>query len=206
MAEIKAIIFDLGGVLVGFKPSVLENGLFVPKPGGLKWNNKTVPDLYDKFAKGLVTPKQFYKGILPFMEKKVSFSEFKSFWGTKIFTWRPAVAEFAKQLKKAGYKVAIISDCDAVTFPAIMKHYGLMSFLDAVATSYEEHRRKFEPELFDVVLKRLKERPKNCIFVDDLVKYVGMGKKLGLQAVQYKDLSQLKRTLRAFGIRVPAPN
>ncbi len=202
-AEIKAVIFDLGGVLVGFRPNVLVKGKFVPKPGQLDWNNKTVPALYNKFARGLISPQQFYSGILPFMRHKISFSEFETFWGNRIFTWRPSVIQFVKQLRKAGYKIGVISDCDAVTYPAIMKRYNLLPFIDAAATSFEVHKRKYEKDLFSALLRNLKEKPSNCIFIDDLQRYVKMGKLLGLNAVQFKNLQQLRRNLLGFGVRIP---
>ncbi|MDP2973779.1 MAG: hypothetical protein Q8N60_01895, partial [Candidatus Diapherotrites archaeon] len=76
--KIKAVIFDLGGVLVGFKQEsfVKETFSFVPSPGKLDWKQPEVIEAHRQFELGNLSKKRFYCRILPFMGEKISFKEF----------------------------------------------------------------------------------------------------------------------------------
>ncbi|MBN2067475.1 MAG: HAD-IA family hydrolase [Candidatus Diapherotrites archaeon] len=201
MDEMKAVIFDLGGVLVGFKQEsfVRETLSYVPRPVNLDWTNPKVIEAHRQFELGKLSKRQFYNRTLPFMGK-ISFREFCRVWGAGIFVWRPAVAEFVKKLKRKGYKIGIISNCDAFSYPLIMGRYKLHRFVDSSAPSFKVHARKPSRAIFDAAVKGLKEKPENCVYVDDLQKYVKIARKFGLQALHYKNPTQLKKGLSKLGV------
>ncbi len=202
-AEIKAVIFDLGGVLVGFRQEsfVKETFSYVPSPGKLDWRQPQVIEAHRQFELGNLSKKLFYGRILPFMREKISFNEFSRIWGAGIFIWRPAVAEFIKKLSANGYKIGILSNCDAYSFPLIMRYYRLQRFVNAAAPSFKVHARKPDKKIFLTALKGLREKPESCVYIDDLQKYVRKARSLGMKALQFKNLAQLKKELAKFGVK-----
>ncbi len=202
MSEIKAVIFDLGGVLVKHRNAVFvrEINTLVADPGKLQWNNKKAIRLLKLFELGRVEPKQFFKGLTPFMKEKISFSKFKKEW-VKILASQPAVARYLKKLHKSGYKIGIVSTCDAIGYPDMINRYKLLPFIDAAATSFKVHSRKPDKKIFLTALKGLGEKPENCVYIDDLQKYVLAARALGMNAIQFKNLPQLKKELAKFGVK-----
>ncbi|MDP2974070.1 MAG: HAD-IA family hydrolase, partial [Candidatus Diapherotrites archaeon] len=118
-----------------------------------------------------------------------------------IFIWRPAVAEFIKKLRANGYKIGILSNCDAYSFPLIMSHYRLQRFVNAAAPSFKVHARKPDKKIFLTALKGLREKPESCVYIDDIQKYVQKACSLGMKAIQFKNLAQLKKELAKFGVK-----
>ena len=199
----KAIIFDIGEVLVKHKkPKNIAAGSFlVPSPGKLEWGPETVRAL-SGFERGFFSSWAFYRKLLPHMKQKISFANFKKKW-VAIFDWQFEMAAFAKQLHNAGYKVGIVSNIDKLAYTAVMKKYGLKSFLDASALSFKVHARKPSRMIFRSIVRQLKEKPKDCVFIDDLPRHCRAAKKLvGFRTVCYKNIQQLKKELGQAGVKV----
>ena len=198
--NIRAVIFDLGGVLVGFKGQAFlqETLSFVPMANIVEWNNSTA-ELQRLFELGLLQEQEFFEKLQPLMKKKLSFQQFCKKW-SDFFTFRPKVFGLLAKLKAAGYKIGILSNTNALHWSWIKKHYNFDSAVDAVVTSFECHCLKPDKKIFNSVLAGLQEKPENCIYIDDLPKYVDAARALGFNAIQYKSLSQMKKELSEFGV------
>jgi len=200
---IRAIIFDIGGVLVKHNPKKVFAGrgrtLLAASPGGVGWNNPKAEALLLQFELGGLTARQFYRKITPFMRREISFAQFKRQWAG-IFIWKPAAAAFAKRLKKSGYKIGIVSNIDPLNFRAIMRRYGLLPFVDFAAASFLVHARKPARGIFLAALKGLRLKPRQCVYIDDIPRYVAAAGSLGFSAVQFKSLPRLKKDLRRLGV------
>ena len=199
--NIRAVIFDLGGVLVGFKGNafVPQTGSYVPMHNNLDWTDERVFEQERLFELGKLSPREFYKRILPLMKTKVPFSGFVSEWAD-FFVYRPQAIRLLKKLKAHGYKIGILSNTNITQYNAITSHYGLESIADAIALSFRVGSKKPEKEIFEAAAKGLREAPENCVYIDDLQKYADAARGYGFNAIQFKNPKQLEKELFALGI------
>ena len=205
MAKINAVIFDLGGVLVGFKGKdfVPLTHSFIPLSKNVCWNKDTA-GIMREFESGYLSPKQFFEKIVPFMKRKMRFKDFCRRW-CDFFVFRPKVFRLLCSLKAAGYKVAVLSNTNVLQYDCIAKHYGFKGIIDAVATSFETHSMKPDKKIFGVVSKQLVEKPGNCLYIDDLQIYVDAAIAHGFNAVQYRNIAQLEKSLSMHGVITTIP-
>lgn len=206
--EVKAVVFDLGGVVVRHKKGLTAiggKGYIIPNAGGVDWNKPQTFKIVKQIVFGRINERQFYEALLPFMKQRISFLRFREECFASLI-WNPFVANFLKSLKRSGYKIGVVSDCDPMFFNEVLKRFGLKPFIDARALSYELGTKKPSPKMWSHVLRGLNLKAGNCVYIDDLQKYIDKAKGLGWKAVRFKGLSALRRDLVKFGVRTkPAP-
>lgn len=188
---IEAIIFDFGNVIC-----TLDNNLFLEKIS--KYTDKTVPelteliytysDLPQKFETGLISPDKFYKEIVKKCNLSISKPDFIEAY-TNIFTPIPATFNLIERLKTHNYKLALLSNTSEWDFeygikPKMAKIFDLF---DAVTTSFEAKAMKPKKEIFLDTLNKLGLKPEQCVYIDDIQRYVEAANKLGMYGIHYNN-------------------
>ena len=183
--EIKAIIFDIGGVIV-------EN----PKYKEF-WNNiDGSAKLREDFGTRRITTKEFIRegSRLLNISQKQFLKEYKeSYWtGELIYS----VFNIFKSIKIKKY---ILSDTNPLhqqylkrRFPEIFKLSNKV-FLNL---------RKSNPKSLKVVIKRIKLSPNHIIFIDDKKEIVTLARSLGINAILFGNPKELKKELFNFGVKI----
>ncbi len=206
--EIKAIVFDLGEVLAKHRKGLTEiegRGYIVPNPGGIDWTKPKAFNILKASVFGRINERQFYRALLPLMKQKISFSCFKKEWNDGMI-WKPHVANYLKSLNRAGYKIGIISDCDSIFFNEVLRRFGLKPFIDGRALSYEVHSKKPSSKMWNNVLRELNLKASECVYIDDLQKYVVKARELGWNAFRFQNLTKLKQDLARIGVKAKKVN
>ncbi len=191
---IKAVIFDLGGVVVDTS-LIRENWIkiFKPKNSEKFWqdmNHEMVP-----LCKGDINEAQFWKNaarkfkvdvksIPPNLLKK----DFK-----KLIRLNGELLGLISQLRK-NYKVAAISNI-INSHSKINKSLGLYSHFHFTVLSHEVKMTKDSKEIFLHAIKELKVNPGECIFIDDIKKFVNVARSTGMKAILFRSNHQLKSEL-----------
>ena len=197
--EIKAIIFDVGGVLA---LGELEKGKTSVHKSIAKKLNFTIDGYLDAIdtayansvegraskqktmeimAKNLKTPQKKLKKILIKVYKK-NFKQNKQLF-KKAF-----------ELKKQGYKIAVLSDQWHLSKEALMPD-KLYKRFDKVVVSCDVGVRKPNPKIYKLILKKLKLPAKQTLFIDNQEWNIKPAKKLGMKTILYKNNKQLFKEL-----------
>jgi epoxide hydrolase-like predicted phosphatase len=197
--DIKAVIFDWGGVLID-------------DPG---------PELMQYCARKLnVTSDEFINSFERFYEdfQINSFSE-DEFWElmyrdlniekpSEVSLWKKAFKAVYKpkdemfrlvnSLRAKGYKTAILSNTEmpAIDF-FIEQRYN---YFDVQVFSCIEGTRKPDREIYEITLKKLCCKPNEAVFIDDKPPMVEGGKKVGLNTIHFKSIEQVKTELTRLGL------
>jgi len=79
-------------------------------------------------------------------------------------------------------------------------HYE--ELFNCVAYSYDAQSTKPSDKIFKFLLKKLKAKPEETLFIDDYEKNVLAAKKLGLHAIKFTSPHQLIAQLRELGVNV----
>lgn len=71
------------------------------------------------------------------------------------------------QLKQSGYKIAVCSNSIRDTIDLMMEKAGLAPFLDTVLSNQDVSKPKPDPEIYTKAIHTFNLNPKNCVIVED---------------------------------------
>ncbi len=205
-SKVKAILFDVGGVLqVGFE-TPHEKGIQETLAKKFKLSVDDYLDAIDTYytrsTEGLISEKE----LLQILSKNLNVTEkklkkiFYSVYYKKLKLNRGAL-RIAKKLKKAGYKVGILSDQWHLSKEATVPPYFYKIF-KPIVISCDVGMRKPNPKIYKLALKKLKLQPGEVVFIDNRIWNLPAANKLGIKTVLFSKNKLLKKQLREFGINL----
>jgi epoxide hydrolase-like predicted phosphatase len=167
--KIKAILFDLVGVLVfkrrNYFPESKKqlNAEKIEKLYNHLSDEKLLLDIREKLG---LTAKEINEA-LPYIPQK--YKKFKKLWN------------LLPKLKKK-YKIAIINNGNSLADKYWRRNFDFGMF-DVFVNSAKEGIKKPDPEIYLLTCKRLKVKPECCLFIDDLPKNIKTAKKLKMETI-----------------------
>ena len=187
MNEIRAVLFDFGGVLAeeGFRNGLLalasEQGLATEDI-----TNKGMRAVYDSgFVLGRGTAADFWS----LMRSRTGLKGSDEALTKRLldgFVIRPWMLELVRKLREQGYVTGILSDqTDWLDILDRRDHF--FDAFDRVFNSYDLGKGKQDPTLFTEVAADLKLPPSRILFVDDNSGNVERARSVGMQAIRYVD-------------------
>jgi HAD superfamily hydrolase (TIGR01509 family) len=190
---IKAIIFDWGGVLA--PRNVLMAAKKLSKKHGL--DEKTVRKELNTYEEGVHAGSD-YSSYVERIKLRLGIPAQEII--TALNSAEPnEVFHFVKTLK--GYKLYLLSDQMKFQTDHIKKTFDL-SFFVKVFFSSEIGHSKISKKAFELVLKEIKLKPEECVFIDDNPRNIELAQSVGLKTVLFTDLKNLKQGLRKLSVRV----
>ena len=181
--EVKAVLFDLDGVLVDSFDAwfhTFNDGL---RHFGFRTLSKT------DFAKDFGAPieSDIKKYFIGKTEKEVEnvYNQYFKKRKTRVNLF-PQSIYILKNLKKEKIKIGLISNSTKSIVTAILNHFQIKKYFNAIVTMDDVKRRKPHPDMVLKACKMLKISPKNAILVGDTKNDMLAGKRAGCVAVGYK--------------------
>jgi len=205
--SIKAIIFDVGGVLaipknpmrliLKRKTSNLGVHEYIAKKFKISLDQwiDSIDSTYADAIEGKITEKKFVSIISKNVKtdpKKLEKIFIRAY--NKNFKYNEELYKEAFKLKKQGYKIAILSDQHHVSQKALMPEKYTKKFNVSIV-SCDVGLRKPNPKIYKLTLKKLKLPAKNCLFIDNQIWNIKPAKKLGFKTILFKDNKQVFRQL-----------
>tara|TARA_B100000315_G_C14333456_1_gene476299 strand:- start:13 stop:621 length:609 start_codon:yes stop_codon:yes gene_type:complete len=201
MSEVKAIIFDMGGVILNAKIEsayeILSKNLGIEKTTFDAVRNKYIKDA----QKGEISTDDFLDKICS--ELNLEKSNLKKLWEqaySEVMVLDQKVLDLAKSLKATGYKIALITNTIEI-HSNINKSRGIYNEFNPAILSTEAHMLKPNKEIYQLMLERLNLQPSECIFIDDREEHILPATELGIPSILFKNLSQLKDSLKEKDIK-----
>ncbi|MCM8781308.1 MAG: HAD family phosphatase [Candidatus Omnitrophica bacterium] len=204
---IKAIVFDLGNVLIDFDHYIAARRMSC-------FTNRDPKEIFDLFfdseltglfEEGKISPTDFFlklKQALSFND--LSYEEFLPIWNEIFFLTdkNRQVYRLAKELKNY-YKIALLSNINVLHFDYLKNKFTIFSPFETIITSFEVGVRKPHPLIYEKTLERLGITQPNCVFyTDDRPELVREAQRLGINSFTFQDVYQLEKDLRQLGIDI----
>jgi FMN phosphatase YigB (HAD superfamily) len=197
----KAIIFDLGKVLIQFD---FKRG-YRALEGLCPYAAAEIPrrigrtGLVERFETGLVEPRDFVEQFSRILDLHLDYDRFCEIWSC-IFT-ETLIPESLLEALAARYRLLLLSNTNALHFAMLRGTYGhmLRHFHDLIL-SYEVGAMKPQPEIYREALQRAECLPGECFYTDDIADYVDAARQMGIDAVQFEAREQIEREMRDRGI------
>lgn len=197
----KAIIFDLGKVLVPFDFKIGYRALEAACP----YRAEEIPrriaktGLVVRLEKGLIGPLDFVERLSEALELRLEYADFCRAWSS-IFHGQLLADELLKSLA-ARYRLLLLSNTNAIHWEMIRDNYPMIRYFHDLILSFEVHSMKPEPEIFEAAVERAGCHAEECFFTDDIADNVEAAKRLGMDAVQFESAEQLEKEMACRGIR-----
>ncbi len=203
MDNIRAVIFDLGNVLIDFDYRI---GVKRIAPVSQK-NPQEIIDLFfnstltNDFEEGKLSLDDFFKEVKAALGLKIGFSEFLPIWNEIFYMTEEnkKIFQLAGNLKN-NYKLALLSNVNILHLDYIKKEFPVFDIFDHVFASCELGLIKPDPRIYQKVISILQCQPAEIFYTDDREELIEASKKLGLRAFIYKGFEQLKRDLADCGV------
>lgn len=189
MEKIKAVIFDMDGVLIDSEPS----------------NLRQLYDFYKEY--GFVADASFLISLVGSSLEytwRVSIEKMKKDWSQDEFyehfdayakehevSYRdilnPGVKETLLWLRQHGYHTAIGSSSTLLNIQRMLKECELEGMFDLVFSGEMFHESKPNPEIYLTIAKKLQVEPENCMVIEDSTFGIEAGKRAGMKTIALKD-------------------
>lgn len=191
MSEIKAVIFDMDGVLIDAKEWHYEAlnkalGLF-----GYEISRYDHLVTYD----GLPTAKKLEmlsmeKGMPLRLHKFINELKQQYTVDRIVIDCHPIFShEFAlSNLKEEGYHLAVASNSIRKTVEMMMERSNLISYLDFFLSNQDVSKGKPDPEIYNVAINRLGFQPSECLIVEDNQNGIRAAKAAGGHVMQVESV------------------
>ena len=191
---IKAVLFDMDGVLVDAKEWHYEALNRALKLFGLEISRYDHLHSFD----GLPTRKklemlgeQYYfpAALHPFV------NQLKQKYTMEMIQTKchPTFQhEYAlSKLHAAGYKIAVCSNSIRNTIVTMMEKACLIQYIDIILSNEDVSRAKPDPEIYETAMERLSLKPGNCLVVEDNKNGIAAGYASGAYVLEVGDVGDV---------------
>lgn len=200
---IKNVIFDLGNVLLNFKPKEF----LLQYTDDLKHIDSfvlkvTSSDTWLKLDRGIETVDNVKNFLIArYPEEKELLIPFFDHWMEMLAPIKSSV-EILIKLKQNGYKLFVLSNFIREAFDFITNKHDFLSLFDGKVISFEEKMIKPEKEVYDILLNRYKLLPEECVFIDDHLNFLTPAKQLGMKTILFRPNTDLQEELRKLNVKI----
>jgi 2-haloacid dehalogenase len=198
---IRAVVFDLGGVLIDWNPRHLYRQLF------------SNADEMESFLTEVCTPEWHLEhdlgaDVIASCERLAALhpghSDLIMAWFDRGEEMAPGqfdeAVEVLAEVKAAGIRCYTLSNMEPHTFRIRSARFPFMTWFDGHVISGLEGVAKPDPRIFRILLDRYRLAPESTVFLDDSSRNVEAARGLGIEALHYTGPAEIRRELLALGV------
>jgi len=199
---IEAVVFDLGGVLVQWDPSLIYQAMlgsdelvadFFDEVGFLQWNHSV--DAGERTwaeAVAELTERYPHRGEL--------IAAYPARFAESLAGQVEGTVEILHELHDAGIRLVALTNWSAELFPHALERYEFLQLFEGIVVSGQERLAKPDPRIYQLVLTRHRLDPARTVFVDDRLVNVAAARSVGMTGFRFIDPEQLRRDLARAGV------
>lgn len=192
----KAVIFDLGSVLVNYDGKATFTAISELAGSSLEALFAHYQTVEHAFGTGQLSGRGYYKLLEQAFGLSASYDSFVAAFCRYQERNEPAFT-FARELQaRDGVSVGIISNTNEVHAGWLRTHLPELDQFDSVILSNEVGLLKPDPAIYELSLNQLSVSPEHALFVDDLAENVAGGTAVGLTGHLHKEWSHTRRFIK----------
>lgn len=179
----KAVIFDMDGVLVDSEPIHQRTELDALAAYGLRLEKK---DLYpyagttrDAFQKGISQQYNFH----PDWKSVFEYKDRYFYELMKEVNPMPGVLSLIQDMKTAGLKLALATSGQRRSMATVLEKFNLTPIFDALICAVDVSKSKPDPQAFLLAAERMQVPPAECVVFEDSINGVRAAKAAGMYAI-----------------------
>ena len=198
---ITTIIFDIGNVLAdftwkehyesfGYDEAMVER-IAKATVGNPAWNENDkgvmkLDDILQAFVDSDPEIEQDIRKVLENVKTMVSRNDYAIPW--------------IQNLKNKGYRTLYLSNFSEKAEIECAYALDFIPHMDGGILSYREKVAKPMPEIYELLIKRYKLIPEECVFLDDTMANLATAEKFGIHTIHFLNQAQAIEELRILGV------
>ncbi|MDD5255423.1 MAG: HAD family phosphatase [Candidatus Omnitrophica bacterium] len=204
-AGIKAVIFDLGRVLIDFDHRIAARRI-------ARFCSLSEEEIYalffdspvtGLFEEGKISPRDFFLEVKKILSAGMDYGEFVAAWNSIFFISEKnrRVHELIRSLQ-GGYQLILLTNINALHLEFIAQEFSLFEPFGAVIASCREGVRKPDPLIYQAALRAAHALPQEVFYTDDRPELIEGARKLGIRGFVFSDAARLACDLAAQGVKL----
>ncbi len=205
-APIKALLFDLGGVLIDieFARALRAWSAFSPLSVAQMKAAFQQDDAYERIETGKITSAQYFEHLRACLKLNATDEQIADGWNTllldEITETTGAIRRAREQLKRPCYIFSNTSPTHHALWR--VRHARMLEAFERVFVSPEIGLRKPHREAFYFVAREIGVPPQSILFFDDLADNVAGAEAAGYSTVHVSGPADVRKALRGLGCDV----
>ncbi len=203
MPEIKALFWDLGGVLLtnAWDRAQRERALAQFHLDPIEFGDRHEM-VVSSFERGKISLDEYLDRTVFYRERPFTREAFKDYMYS-LSQSSPEALEFARGLARTKkYLMATINNESTELNDYRIEKFGLREIFCLFVSSCFVGLRKPEQGIYRLALDITQMPGENCCFIDDRALNLEAAKKLGMNTIEMDDVAQLTRDLGKLGVEV----
>lgn len=203
---IRNLIFDMGNVLIYWRPDVLIRRLNVPEEDHPLLLREVFGDVnWIQLDRGIVTPEEAAGRMCSRLPQRLHSAahELTAGWWHGPLLPVEGTAEVLRELKSLGYNIYLLSNA-GVDLPKFFDRIPGSECFDGRIVSADWKLLKPQPELYRILFREYGLKAEECFFIDDLNINIEAGILVGMPGAVFRGADDLRQTLRREGIPLAA--
>jgi len=201
LREPRAILFDLGGVLIDWNPRHLYRDLFADEAEMERFLAEVV---HADWNKEIDAGRPFAEAIRERQAEVPQYAEFIGMWFSR---WKdmlhgeiPGTVAILRELKDLGRPLYALSNWSAETFPLARERFGFLAWFRRIVVSGEVGLAKPDRAIFELAARQCALVPGRTVFIDDVQANIDVALSLGYDAIRFTGAGALRQALAERGL------
>lgn len=201
VSDIRAVVFDLGGVLIDWNPRYVYRRMFASEADidafmaetGIMEMNASL-DAGRPFAEGVA------ELAARFPHHAAPIRAWREQWPAMLGGAIDETVALLDRLRQGGIPLYALTNWSAETFPVAQARFDFLGWFRHIVVSGEVGLAKPDPRIFDIVLRWTDSAPHQTLFIDDSPKNVEAAKRLGFRTLHFTGAAPLAADLTSLGV------
>jgi len=201
MNKIKAIIFDLGRVVIKIDDIEARKKKFLKD---YDLDEEVLRENLIAYEVGNISTDDFFDELQK--HTKTSDTKLREEFLSMLLGKNQNTVRLIKDLKKRKYKVACLSNTIDIHWEYIKNEYRILDLFDEKIASHIVGIAKPDLKIYKHTLRLLDIEPQESVFIDDLEENIAAADSLGMKGILFNndlhDISELQDSLVKYGVEI----
>jgi len=200
--RLRAIIFDIGRVLIGVDIGRAMQGLACSRLTPQEvWSAIEHDPRWSDWQEGRISPRDWYLHLTKRLGSSLTFEQFADTWNSALDPEPLQPEPFLEKLSKK-YRLALLSNTDPIHMSFEETRFSFFRFFPVRIYSHRVGASKPSPIIYREALKACKVSAAEAVYIDDVAAYVQAAERLGMRGIVFQSPEQLQCDLRKLGAAV----
>jgi len=197
----RAVIFDLGGVLIDWNPRYLYRSLFAEEAEMERFLAEVCPPAWNlSLDAGRPFEEAIAERVRLFPAEEARIRAWGERWPEMLQGPIEGTVAVLEALRERGVPLYALTNWSAETYPHAEARFPFLAWFESVLVSGREKLVKPNPAIYRRLLERERLTPAETLFVDDAAANVEGARAVGLQAHHFVSPEALREELRRRGL------
>jgi len=198
MRRHRAVLFDLGNVLVRIHPEAFAATLGVPATESGNFRPLVIA-VTQRYERGELTTEEFFSNLSGIFGGRYDRPRLKEAMRNVIGKPIPGMSELLEKTASSA-DVALVSNTNEEHFDYCRRNFAFLSLFPRYFLSWKMRVLKPDAKYYAHVLRQLNIQANHALFIDDLPENIEGAEKAGMIGILFNGTENLSETLERLGV------